>query len=331
MGWKIAITFFAVYVCWGMTYLAMRVAVVEIPPHLMSGSRFLVAGLVLYVWARLRGEFPPTARHWQAAAVIGAFLLLGGNASVAWAEQRVPSGLAAVLIAVAPIWMVGLEWARGGSRPNKSVVMGLLLGLFGVGLLVSSRAFPGERVDPVGALILILASASWAWGSVLSKSAPLPKSPLLATSMEMIAGGILLLLTAAVAGQFNGFSPMQVSAPAALAWGYLVVFGSLVGFTAYIWLLGVTSIAKAGTYAYVNPIVAVFLGWAILHEPVTIRMLVAAGVILVGVALVNVDWSSSGLLARRTAELPHPADRALARTDAGHCEGPTHRRRCEGA
>jgi drug/metabolite transporter (DMT)-like permease len=303
MRWKIALAFFAVYVCWGMTYLAMRIAVVDIPPHLMSGSRFLVAGLVLYGWARLRGHGPPSVKHWRAAAIIGAFLLLGGNASVAWAEQRVPSGLAAVLIAVAPIWMVGLEWARGGSRPQRRVIVGLLLGLLGVGLLVSSRASVGSAVDPVGAVILILASASWAWGSVLSKSAPLPESPILATSMEMIAGGILLLLTAAVAGQFNGFNPAKVSRSAALAWGYLVVFGSLVGFTAYIWLLGVTSIAKAGTYAYVNPIVAVVLGWAILHEPVTPRMLLAAGVILLGVALVSVDWSSGGVRALLAARL----------------------------
>lgn len=298
MRWKIALAFFAVYVCWGMTYLAMRVAVVDIPPHLMSGSRFLLAGLLLYAWARLAGQGRPTRAHWRSAAVIGAFLLLGGNASVAWAEQRVPSGLAAVLIAVAPIWMVGIEWARGGSRPRNRVIAGLLLGLAGVALLVSSRDSPGTTVDPTGAVILILASASWAWGSVRSKSAALPESPFLATSMEMIAGGILLLLTAAVAGQFTGFNPSKVSASAAFAWGYLVVFGSLVGFTAYIWLLGVTSIAKAGTYAYVNPIVAVLLGWAILDEPVTIRMLLAAAVILLGVALVSLDWSSTGLLSR---------------------------------
>jgi drug/metabolite transporter (DMT)-like permease len=309
MRWKIALAFFAVYVCWGMTYLAMRVAVVDIPPHLMSGSRFLVAGLILYAWTRLRGEGPPTFRHWRSAAVIGGFLLLGGNASVAWAEQRVPSGLAAVLIAVAPIWMVGLEWARGAPRPKKHVMAGLLLGLVGVGLLVSSRASSGSRVDPIGATILVLASASWAWGSVISKTASLPESPFLATSMEMVAGGVLLLLTAAAAGQFNGFDISKVSASAALSWGYLVVFGSLVGFTAYIWLLGVTSIAKAGTYAYVNPIVAVLLGWAILHEAVTMRMLLAAGVILIGVALVNVDWSSSGVLAHLPGRL-RPTERA---------------------
>jgi drug/metabolite transporter (DMT)-like permease len=297
MKWKIAIAFFAVYVCWGMTYLAMRVAVVDLPPHLMSGTRFVVAGLVLYAWARLRGDAAPALRHWRSAFVIGGFLLLGGNASVAWAEQKVPSGLAAVLIAVAPIWMVGLEWARGAPRPRKPVIVGLLLGLVGVGLLVSSRATGDARIDPFGAAVLILASASWAWGSVLSKTAALPDSPFVATSMEMMAGGVLLLLTAAAAGQFAGFDVTRVSLPAALSWGYLVVFGSLVGFTAYIWLLGVTSIAKAGTYAYVNPIVAVIMGWAVLHEAVTMRMMMAAGVILVGVALVNVDWSSTGLLA----------------------------------
>ncbi|HEX6434375.1 MAG TPA: EamA family transporter [Gemmatimonadales bacterium] len=297
MRWKIAIAFFAVYVCWGMTYLAMRVAVMEIPPHLLSGSRFVLAGVLLYGWARLRGHAAPTLKHWRSATVIGGFLLLGGNASVAWAEKTVPSGLAAVLIAVAPIWMVGLEWARGGPRPTRVVILGLLLGLAGVALLVSGRGSAESRVDPVGATILVLASASWAWGSVVSKTAALPESPFVATSIEMIAGGVLLLLTAALAGQFHGFDVSRVSFEAAAWWGYLVVFGSLVGFTAYIWLLGVTSIAKAGTYAYVNPIVAVLMGWAVLHEPVTMRMLMAAGVILVGVALVNVDWSSTGLLA----------------------------------
>jgi drug/metabolite transporter (DMT)-like permease len=296
--WKIGIAFFAVYVCWGMTYLAMRVAVEDIPPHLMSGARFIVAGVVLYAWARLRGDAAPEPRHWRSATLIGAFLLLGGNASVAWAEQRVPSGLAAVLIAVAPIWMVGLEWARGAPRPKPHVVAGLLLGLVGVGLLVSSRGSSSTSVDPIGATVLILASASWAWGSVISKSAPLPESPFVATGMEMIAGGVLLLLTAIAAGQLKGFDPRHVSLQAALSWGYLVVFGSLVGFTAYIWLLGVTSIAKAGTYAYVNPIVAVLLGWAILHEAVTSKMLLAAGIILAGVALVSVNWSGSGILSR---------------------------------
>lgn len=308
MGWKVGLAFFAVYVCWGMTYLAMRVAVVSIPPHLLSGTRFVLAGAILYLWSRGRGDAAPSPEHWRSATVIGAFLLLGGNASVAWAEQKVPSGLAAVLIAVAPIWMVGMEWARGGARPSRQVIAGLLLGLAGLILLVSSRDDPGTRVDPAGAVILVLASASWAWGSVWSKTAPLPKSPFLATGMEMIAGGILLLVTAAVAGQFGRFDPGRVSLEAALSWGYLVVFGSLVGFTAYIWLLGVTSIAKAGTYAYVNPVVAVFLGWAVLSEPVTARMLLAALVILLGVGLVNVNWSTSRAPANRVPRTGCPGD-----------------------
>jgi drug/metabolite transporter (DMT)-like permease len=284
--------------------------VTSIPPHLLSGTRFVLAGILLYGWTRAKGEPPPSGRQWRAATMIGGFLLLGGNASVAWAEQRVPSGLAAVLIAVAPIWMVGLEWARGGPRPTKQVIAGLLLGLAGIALLVSSRAETASRVDLFGAAVLVLASASWAWGSVISKTAALPKSPFLATGMEMIGGGMLLLLTAGVAGQFHQFDPSRVSLEAGLSWAYLVIFGSLVGFTAYIWLLGVTSIAKAGTYAYVNPIVAVFLGWAILDETVTSRMLLAAGIILGGVLLVNVDW-------RLTS--PAPESRRRARDCPGDC------------
>jgi drug/metabolite transporter (DMT)-like permease len=198
-----------------------------------------------------------------------------------------------VLIAVAPIWMVAFEWARGGPRPGKRVIAGLILGLAGVALLVSPKGDSAAQVNLIGAAMLVLASASWAWGSVVSKSAALPKSPFLATSMEMIGGGVLLLLTALAVGQFAHFRPTEVSANAVLAWLFLVVFGSLVGFTAYIWLLGVTSIAKVGTYAYVNPIVAVFLGWAILDEPVTGRTLIAALVILLGVALVNIEWKTS--------------------------------------
>jgi drug/metabolite transporter (DMT)-like permease len=223
--------------------------------------------------------------------MVGGFLLLGGNATVAWAEQQVPSGLAAVLIAVAPIWMVTFEWARGGPRPTGRVVAGLLLGLLGLGLLVLPAGGSRNGVALTGAVMLVLASASWGWGSVISKAAPLPRSRLLATSMEMVAGGALILLVAVFAGQLHHFDPLRVSAQAWLSWLFLVVFGSLVGFTAYIWLLGVTSIAKVGTYAYVNPVVAVFLGWAILGEPVTARTIVAALVILAGVALVNLDWS----------------------------------------
>ncbi|HJR17823.1 MAG TPA: EamA family transporter [Gemmatimonadales bacterium] len=289
--WKLALAFLAVYVFWGMTYLAMRVAVEDIPPYLMAGSRFVLAGAVLFGWARSRGEGPPLMKHWRAAAIVGVFLLLGGNASVAWAEQRVPSGLAALLIGVVPIWMVSLEWLRTGSRPSLQVVAGLLLGAAGVALLVLPED-GGNGVDLLGAAVLILAAASWAWGSVISKSLPLPASPFLATSMEMIAGGLACLIVGGLAGEFGGFSLAEVSGRAVLAWLFLVVFGSLVAFTAYIWLLAHTSIAKAGTYAYVNPIVAVFLGWALLGEAVSLRTMFAAAVILLGVALVSIEWPS---------------------------------------
>jgi drug/metabolite transporter (DMT)-like permease len=301
LRWKIVAAFLAVYVFWGMTYLAMRVAVEDIPPYLMAGTRFVLAGLILYAVARRRGDRPPTRLNWRAALIVGGFLLLGGNASVAWAEQRVNSGLAALLIGVMPIWMVSLEWLRGGSRPRLNVIAGLLLGALGVGLLVLPQG-GGDTVDLLGAGVLIVAAASWAWGAVISKSAGLPKSPFMATSMEMIAGGTLCLVVAALTGELRSFSPAQVSGEALLAWLFLVIFGSLVAFTAFIWLLGVTSIAKAGTYAYVNPIVAVLLGWAVLGEPVSLTTVFAAIVILCGVAMVNLDRGKAA--ERRTAAVP---------------------------
>jgi drug/metabolite transporter (DMT)-like permease len=306
--WKIALAFFCVYVFWGMTYLAMRVAVEDIPPYLMAGTRFVLAGLILYAVARRRGDDAPTALNWRAAVVVGGFLLLGGNASVAWAEQRVSSGLAALLIGVMPIWMVSLEWLRGGSRPRLNVIVGLLLGALGVGLLVLPQGGGRDRVDLLGALVLIAAAASWAWGSVISKSAGLPKSPFLATSMEMIAGGMLCVVVAVLTGELGGFSPAQVSHEALLAWLFLVIFGSLVAFTAFIWLLGVTSIAKVGTYAYVNPVVAVLLGWAILGEQVTLTTVFAATLILCGVAMVNLDWGSSARGVPAPVPLTSPSD-----------------------
>ena len=305
--WKIVAAFFAVYVFWGMTYLAMRVAVEDIPPYLMAGTRFVLAGLILYAVARHRGDDAPTALNWRAAVVVGGFLLLGGNASVAWAEQRVSSGLAALLIGVMPIWMVSLEWLRGGSRPRLNVVAGLLLGALGVGLLVLPRG-GGDSVDLLGAIVLIVAAESWAWGSVISKSAGLPKSPFMATSMEMIAGGTLCVLVAVLTGELGNFSPAHVSGEALLAWLFLVIFGSLVAFTAFIWLLGVVSIAKVGTYAYVNPIVAVVLGWGILGEQITLTTVFAAILILCGVAMVNLDWGTAARRAQPAVPLTSPSD-----------------------
>jgi drug/metabolite transporter (DMT)-like permease len=222
--------------------------------------------------------------------VVGGLLLLGGNGGVVWAEQRVASGLASLIVATVPLWMVLLDWARpGGRRPTLGVAAGLLLGTAGLLVLVGPGVFNGHgAVDSTGTLVLVLSALSWAAGSVYAQHAPIPTSPLLATGMEMLAGGVLLLGAAVVAGQ-TGVNVEAVTLRSLLALLYLVVFGSLVGFTAYIWLLQVAPPARVATYAYVNPVVAVVLGWAVLGEPLTARTWAAAAVILGGVAIITLS------------------------------------------
>ena len=283
---KVALALGAVYVIWGSTYLAIRFAIETIPPFLMAGARYVTAGALLYGWARLRGAPRPSLLHWRSATVIGAFLLLVGNGGVVWAEQRVDSGLAALLISTEPIWIVLLVWLRAGrQRPNPRVVAGLLLGFTGLVMLVRPSGSAG--IDPVGATALVLASLSWAWGSFYGMRAPLPASPLATTGMQMLAGGGMLLTASALTGEPARFALAEVSARSALALAYLVVFGAIVAFTAYVWLLRVAPPVLVSTYAYVNPVVAVFLGWAMAGEPLTAGTLTAAAVILGGVALIS--------------------------------------------
>lgn len=280
--------FAAVYVIWGSTYLAIAVAIESLPPLLMAGMRFLTAGAILYAVVRLRGEAAPTRLHWRNAAIVGGLLLLCGNGGVVLAERTVPSGVAALLVATVPMWMVVLEWLRpGGSRPGRRTILGLALGFAGMIVLVGPGLAGGARVDPLGAGLLVVASLSWAAGSIFSRGAALPKSGLLATGMEMACGGAWLLLAGLLRGELAATDPSAFTTESVLAFLYLVVFGSLVGFTAYIWLLGVTTPARVSTYAYVNPIVAVLLGWAILSEPVTSRVLFAAAVIVLAVAVIT--------------------------------------------
>lgn len=287
MGLLVA-AFAAVYVIWGSTYLAIRFAIETLPPLLMAGSRFLVAGGVLYAWMRWRGRTRPEGRHWLGATVVGGLLLLGGNGGVVWAEQTVPSGLAALMVATVPLWMVLIDWWRpGGTKPARIVLLGVVVGLAGMVLLVDLEETRGTAVHGVGALVLILASLSWATGSLYSRRANLPRSPFLATAMEMIMGGALLTTVGLARGELGTFDPTQVSGRSVGAVAYLIVFGSIIAFTAYIWLLRVVSPAKAGTYAYVNPVVAVALGWALADEPVTGRTLIAAAIIIVAVALIT--------------------------------------------
>lgn len=292
---KLLLAFAALYTVWGSTYLAIRIAIETLPGFLMAGVRFLIAGSALYAYARLRRGTPrPGAAQWRSTAVVGALLLLGGNGGVVWAEQRVASGPASLIVATVPLWMVLLDWARpGGRRPSLGLAAGLALGTLGLLALVGVGVFTGHgEVDAVGTLVLVLSAMSWAAGSVYAQHALLPASPLLATGMQMLVGGVLLTGAAVVAGQ-TSVNVDAVTLRSVLALLYLIVFGSLIGFTAYVWLLQVAPPARVSTYAYVNPVVAVLLGWAVLDEPLTARTWVAAAVIVAAVAIITLSRSST--------------------------------------
>ena len=283
--WKIACALGAVYLIWSSTYLAIRVGVETLPPFLMAGVRYLVAGAVLYGWLWLRGTAKPARIHWRSATIVGAAMLLGGNGAVCWAEQRVPSGLTALIIGTTPLWFAVFDWRlHGAGRPTGRTVIGLICGFVGVGLLVSPGEFAGGRhVDLVGAAVLMGAAMSWAAGSLYSRTAALPESPWMATAMEMLAGGVVLLIASGLTGEWSRAGHLDVSLRSALALVYLIGPGSLIAFSAFTWLLRATSTAVVSTYAYVNPVLAVVLGWWLLGEPVTPRVVLAATAIIVAV------------------------------------------------
>jgi drug/metabolite transporter (DMT)-like permease len=292
---QILAAFASIYLIWGSTYLAIRYAVETIPPFLMGGMRFAVSGALLYAWARYRGAPRPTARHWRNALIAGGFLLLGGNGAVVWAEQYVPSGLTALLVSILPFWLVIIEWVRPPRRrPHRAVLIGLIIGFIGIVVLVGPGNIGGHGdVRPIGAVVLILGSLSWAIGSFFSRDADLPESGLLTTGMEMLGGGALMLIVGALSGELSHFDMHHVSRPSAIGLIYLITFGSLLGFTSYIWLLDKVSPARLGTYAYVNPVVAVVLGWAIASERLSLRTAVAAAIVICAVALITTARSSS--------------------------------------
>ena len=291
---QIVAAFASIYVIWGSTYLAIRYAVETIPPFIMGGVRFLISGAMLYLWARSRGAPKPTRLHWRNAIIAGGFLLLGGNGAVVWAEQFVPSGLTALLVSILPFWLVIIEWIRPPRRrPSAAVLVGLVLGFVGIIVLVGPSDVGGHGdVMPLGALVLILGSLSWAIGSFWSRDAQLPESGLLTTGMEMIGGGVLLLVVGTLAGEFSRLDIHGISNASAFGLLYLITFGSMLGFTSYIWLLDKVSPARLGTYAYVNPIVAVLLGWAIAGERLSIRTGVAAAIVICAVALITTARST---------------------------------------
>ncbi|RPI87125.1 MAG: EamA family transporter [Chloroflexi bacterium] len=278
----------SIYIVWGSTYLAIRFAIETLPPFLMAAARFLIAGVILYIFTRLRGAPKPTKIEWRSASIVGLFLLLGGNGLVVWAEQRVASSVAALMIATVPLWIILLDTVRpGGQRPNKITILGVLGGMVGLVLLVGPSGLGGERVDLIGAGSLVVASLLWSIGSLYSRTARLPDTPLLGTGMEMLAGGAGLLILGTILGEWSQVNFTQVSARSMWSLGYLIAFGSLVGFASYTWLLRVAPTPLVSTYAYVNPMVAIFLGNLLANEPLTPRVLMSAAVIIGSVALIT--------------------------------------------
>lgn len=284
--WKVWLALGTVYVVWGSTYLAIRIAVRTLPPFLMASIRYLVAGALLYAWSIRRGDRRgdrPGAGQWLAAGVVGGLMLLGGNGVVSWAEQRVPSGLAALLVAAVPLWMAVFDRVWFRARLSWQVATGLVLGFGGIALLVGG---PGGHGDLLGTMALVGAAASWAIGSLYSRSAPLPRRSLVGTGMESLMGGALLGVVGLATGEAARFHPGAVSAASWLALAYLVVMGTIVAFSAYAWVLRNARTSLVSTYAYVNPAVAVALGWLILGEPLSGRTLIGGAVIVGAVALI---------------------------------------------
>jgi len=265
-----------------------------------------MAGATLYLLTRARGATSPSRRHWAGAAILGALLLVSGNGGLCWAEQRVPSGLAALLLATIPIWMVLLDSLRkGGTKLDVRVMGGMAVGVAGLALLVGpAHLWGSSRVDLAGAGVLMFSSFSWSLGSILSHKLKLPPSPFLAAAMEMLAGGALLLLLGVLSGEGRQFHSHGVALRSLLGLAYLIVAGSLLGFTAYIWLLRTVATARVSTYAFVNPAVAVFLGWAGGGEALTARELLASATIIAGVALIITHRPSPVAVTPDTEGLP---------------------------
>ncbi|WP_192821415.1 EamA family transporter [Rufibacter sp. LB8] len=285
--WLKVLAFGAIYIIWGSTYLAIFIAIETLPPFLMAGLRFLLAGVALYAFARLSGTPAPKIIHWKSTALIGALLLLIGNGAVVWAEQRVATGIAALLVTTVPLWVVLLQWwGPAHKKPTLGVVLGLAIGLAGMVVLVSPWEISGG-IDLWGGGAIFLAAGAWAMGSLYSASAQLPASPILTTGMQMLCGGALLLLTGTLTGEWQTTNWSEVSERSWWAFGYLVVFGSLVAFTAYSWLTRVAPPAQVSTYAYVNPVIAVLLGWGFAKEEITSQTLIAAALLVTAVALIT--------------------------------------------
>lgn len=286
------LAFAAVYVIWGSTYLAIKYAIETLPTFLMAGVRFLIAGGILYGAARLsRGYEKPRAVHWRTSFIVGALLLVVGNGAVVMAEHYVSSSMAALLVASNPFWMVTLGWLfMGHGKPNFKVTLGLIVGFIGVAMLIFSRPDAGgvsSEYQWLGIILVVIATIAWAFGSLYGANAPIAKSNVLAAGMQMLAGGLMLTVISALTGEWQTFDYQAVSASSWLALAYLIFVGALVAYTAYSWLIQNASPTAVSTPAYVNPVVAILLGWAIASESLNAQMLIGAAVIVVSVILVT--------------------------------------------
>lgn len=284
--WAVVAAFAAIYLVWGSTYLAIRVAIETMPPFLMVGARFGVAGLLMTLWARGRGAAPATPRQWRWAALLGVLMPAWGTGSVAWAEQYVASGLTAVLVATVPLVIVAIDALLGRRGLSVRVVLGVLAGFGGVAFLMRPGAVGDQPSAPLALGVLMLGTVAWAIGSVISRRADHPASQILATGLQMTIGGAALVVVGLAFGEGARVDLASFSLRSFASLVYLIVFGSFIAFTAYAWLLRVTEPAKVATYAYVNPVIALFLGWSLAGETLDAHVLVAAAVILASVVFI---------------------------------------------
>jgi drug/metabolite transporter (DMT)-like permease len=297
--WKTLLAFAIIYFVWGSTFLAIRIGVSEVPPFLLAAMRFLVAGLVLYGWVIVRGERSPTRREWASASLLAVLIFVLDYGLLFWAEQRVPSGIAAVMMATIPVFMALSEiiFLRTQTLTVR-LVLALLIGIGGVAVLLSrSLHLGGAPIDRLGALALLVGAISWSIASALSRKVPLPSSKVMSSGAQMLVGGVFLALTSAALGEFRNFHPGAVSRGAWLSLLYLIVAGSIIGFTAYVWLIHHESPTKVGTYAYVNPVVAVLVGYFLGGEALDQRTILGTAFVLISVVVITTTRAKKPLAA----------------------------------
>lgn len=304
MKTKIWIALITLYIVWGSTYLGIKVAIETIPPFFHAGIRFLISGLLLVIWQRAAGNELPTKKQWISTFIIGNLLLLGGNGLVAWAELTIPSGIAALIIGSVPLFMVVMEAIRPkGVKPNWQSIVGLIIGFVGIFILVGPAEISGSetRLNPFGVIALLSACLFWALGSIYSKTADLPKSSLMTTGAEMLMGSIGLFVISLLTGELNGWNPAEVSTRSLIGLVYLITIGSIIGFGSYIWLLQNAPISLVSTYAYVNPIVAVLLGYFFSNEVLEPRTWLATAIIIGAVVFINSKSKSQAMQEEKEA------------------------------